>query len=73
MNVPYLTRRYGGRNRAGMGLAHPSIAPYGVFSTSDGEVLIAIQNEREWAIFCEAVIADPALATDRRFAATPSA
>lgn len=68
MNVPYLARRYGGREPRRMGLAHPSIAPYGVFSTSDGEVLIAIQNEREWAIFCEAVIADPALATDRRFA-----
>ena len=32
MNVPYLTRRYGGIEPARVGLAHPSIAPYGVFS-----------------------------------------
>ena len=36
-----------------MGLAHPSICPYGAFATADGAlVLIAIQNEREWAEFC---------------------
>ncbi len=43
MNVPYLTRRYGGIEPPRLGLAHPSIAPYGVFSTADGDVLISIQ------------------------------
>ena len=64
MNVPYLARRYGGREPRRPGLAHPSIAPYGVFRTSDGEILISIQNEREWKIFCEEVLRDAALAGD---------
>lgn len=68
MNVPYLTRRYGGEEPRRLGLAHPSIAPYGVFATSDGEVLISIQNEREWKVFCDAVIGEPDLATDPRYA-----
>jgi len=67
MNVPYITRRYGGKEPPRLGLAHPSIAPYGAFSTRDGEVLISIQNEREWAVFCEAVIGEPGLAADKRY------
>lgn len=67
LNVPYLGRRYGGREPQRLGLAHPSIAPYGVFSASDGDVLIAIQNEREWKLFCEHVLGNPALAEDPRF------
>jgi crotonobetainyl-CoA:carnitine CoA-transferase CaiB-like acyl-CoA transferase len=52
-----------------LGLAHPSIAPYGVFETADGRpLLIAIQNEREWREFCSAVLRQPALAEDPRFA-----
>src|SRR5271167_2446772 len=39
------------------GLAHPSIAPYGIFSTADNhQVLISIQSEREWAAFCVDVL-----------------
>lgn len=68
MNVPYLARRYGGKEPRRLGLAHPSIAPYGLFKTSDGEVLIAIQNEREWETFCSRVLNDPSLTTDSRFA-----
>ena len=68
MNVPYLARRHGGAEPRRIGLAHPSIAPYGVFSASDGEIVIAIQNEREWAMFCEGVLGEPALAGDQRFA-----
>jgi crotonobetainyl-CoA:carnitine CoA-transferase CaiB-like acyl-CoA transferase len=64
MNVPYLAQRYGDRTPRRPGLAHPSIAPYGVFRTSDGEILISIQNEREWKVFCEEVLRDPTLATD---------
>src|SRR5690606_20226310 len=40
LNVPYLAYRYGGREPARIGLAHPSIAPYGVFRARDGEILI---------------------------------
>jgi crotonobetainyl-CoA:carnitine CoA-transferase CaiB-like acyl-CoA transferase len=68
MNVPYLARRHGGAEPLRAGLAHPSIAPYGVFGASDGEIVIAIQNEREWIMFCEGVLGDPALAGDERFA-----
>lgn len=68
MNVPYLARRYGGREPTRPGLAHPSIAPYGVFPTRDGEIVIAIQNEREWEVFCDRVLDDPAMADDSRFA-----
>jgi crotonobetainyl-CoA:carnitine CoA-transferase CaiB-like acyl-CoA transferase len=44
-----------------MGLAHPSICPYGAFATSEGLVLISIQNEREWADFCTHFLDEPGL------------
>lgn len=68
MNVPYITRRHGGIEPARIGLAHPSIAPYGVFSLLDGEVLISIQSEREWQIFARDVLESPELAGDARYA-----
>jgi len=68
MNVPYLTRRYGGIEPARVGLAHPSIAPYGVFALADGEVLVSIQSEREWQIFARNVLGSPELADNPRFA-----
>ncbi|MBS7701551.1 MULTISPECIES: CaiB/BaiF CoA-transferase family protein [unclassified Chelatococcus] len=67
MNVPYLASRYGNTPPKRLGLAHPSIAPYGVFQALDGEILVAIQNEREWQTFCLKVLRDPALGADRRF------
>lgn len=67
MNVPYLTRRYGGREPRRLGLAHPSIAPYGVFHFADGDIVIAVQSEGEWKILCEDVLNDAALAHDPRF------
>lgn len=57
-----------GREPRRLGLAHPSIAPYGVFRASDGEVVISIQNEREWKVFCEDVLAKAELTDDPRFA-----
>jgi crotonobetainyl-CoA:carnitine CoA-transferase CaiB-like acyl-CoA transferase len=68
MNVPYLTRRYGGIEPPRLGLAHPSIAPYGVFATADGNLLISIQSEREWQIFAREVLGSPSLGDDPRFA-----
>ncbi len=68
MNVPYLHQVYGGKAPERMGIAHPSIAPYGVFTTSDGaNVVIGIQNEREWARLCEDVGGRPQVASDERF------
>src|ERR1700758_4545025 len=52
-----------------MGLAHPSIAPYGVFSSKDGkDILISIQSEREWTKLCAEVLKQPDLPNDPRLA-----
>jgi crotonobetainyl-CoA:carnitine CoA-transferase CaiB-like acyl-CoA transferase len=62
MNVPLLYFEGTGAAPARVGLAHPSICPYGAFATSDGSlVLISIQNEREWADFCAGVLDQPDL------------
>jgi itaconate CoA-transferase len=51
------------------GASHATIFPYGPFSTGDGkQVMLGIQNEREWAAFCKLVLQQPAIATDERFA-----
>jgi itaconate CoA-transferase len=68
MNVPYLQRRYGGSIPPRNGLNHPSIAPYGVFACSDGNILLSIQNEREWLTFCRDVMTDEGMARDPRYA-----
>jgi len=48
--------------------AHASIYPYGPFVAGDGGTLmLGLQNEREWKVFCELVLQDAALATDLRF------
>jgi itaconate CoA-transferase len=49
------------------GASHASIYPYGPFATKDGAVILGIQNEREWAAFCEQVLGHAALARDPRF------
>jgi itaconate CoA-transferase len=69
MAVPYLQARYGGRAPERVGLKHPTIAPYGAFACADGrDVVISIQNEREWADFCHKVLREPALLADARCA-----
>jgi itaconate CoA-transferase len=62
MNVPLLYFEGTGRAPSRVGLAHPSICPYGAFETADGAtVLISIQNEREWATFCADFLGAPEL------------
>jgi itaconate CoA-transferase len=62
MAVPLLYYEGTGRAPQRVGLAHPSICPYGAFPTADGAlVLVAIQNEREWAAFCADVLLEPRL------------
>jgi itaconate CoA-transferase len=64
MTVPLLYFEGTGQAPRRIGLAHASICPYGAFGTADGQlVLISIQNEREWARFCEVVLRRPELAT----------
>jgi itaconate CoA-transferase len=51
------------------GAAHATIFPYGPFAAGDGKtVMLGLQNEREWAQFCDKVLHQPALARDERFA-----
>jgi itaconate CoA-transferase len=51
------------------GASHATIYPYGPFRAGDGRtVMLGLQNEREWAVFCEKLLGDAALATDERFA-----
>ena len=50
------------------GASHASIYPYGPFMAGDGgTVMLGLQNEREWKLFCEQVLLQPALASDARF------
>ena len=68
MTVPILHGESGNPPKR-IGLAHPSVAPYGVFHSRDGvPILISIQNERDWEIFATRVLDDPQLVVDDRFA-----
>lgn len=50
------------------GASHASIYPYGPFPVGDGStIMLGLQNEREWLVFCEKVLLDGSLATDERF------
>ena len=67
MSVPYLQTRYGGKAPERVGLKHPTIAPYGAFTCADGrDIVISIQNEREWTDFCRIVLQRPELLQDVR-------
>lgn len=51
------------------GASHATIYPYGPFPAGDGKtVMLGLQNEREWTLFCSIVLLAPELATDTRFA-----
>jgi itaconate CoA-transferase len=53
------------------GAAHATIYPYGPFPVGDGShVMLGLQNEREWQVFCEKVLNQPALAKDPRYDST---
>ena len=68
MTVPLLHHDYGGAAPERVGLNHPSIAPYGAYAAAGGrEVVISIQNEREWRRLCAEVLEKAALAEDPRF------
>lgn len=68
LTVPLLNHE-GGKSPKRLGLAHPSIAPYGVFRTKDGnDILISIQSDREWVKFAAVFLGQPGAASDDRFA-----
>ncbi len=68
MGYPIYYTRYGGSAPARTGTSHAAIAPYGIVRCGDGgEVMLAVQNDREWREFCTKVMGDQALADDPRF------
>ena len=71
MTIPLLNEE-GGNPFKRAGLAHPTISPYGVFKTRDGaDILIAIQNDREWRVLADKVLGNAALGGDPKFAIVP--
>ncbi len=68
MTVPLLHLEHTGYEWPRVGLAHPTIAPYGAFPTRDGaELLIAVQNDDEFARLASEVLGESAIAVDPRF------
>ena len=65
MNMALCGHRYFGGAPGRTGLTHSFVAPYGAFQTGDGkQVLLSIQNDREWIDFCKAVLRQPELGDD---------
>ncbi len=68
MLQPLLYSHFTNKTIPRTGADHASIVPYGRFTGADGkDVMMGIQNEREWASFCDKVLGRPELATDERF------
>ena len=68
MNYPLYYAMDGAAPPARTGASHATIYPYGPFPAGDGKVvMLGLQNEREWAAFCEKVLRQPALAGEERF------
>jgi len=68
MGFPAYFTGYGGKQPPRTGASHAAIAPYGPFEAGDGKVVfLGLQNEREWVVFCEAVLQRSELAADSRF------
>lgn len=68
LTVPLLNHE-GGKSPKRIGMAHPSIAPYGVFRCKDGQdVLISVQSDREWRNLSRVFLGNQALGQDPRFA-----
>jgi crotonobetainyl-CoA:carnitine CoA-transferase CaiB-like acyl-CoA transferase len=68
---PMYREAYGQSPVPRVSASHPLLAPYGAHRTKDGEVIFGLQNEREWAVFCDKVMGRPELAQDPRFKGNP--
>ncbi|PBC35476.1 carnitine dehydratase [Rhodococcus sp. ACS1] len=69
MGFPFYYGRYAGAAPTRAGASHASIAPYGPVQIGDGQrMVIAVQNNREWARFADIVLGAAPLAVDDRFA-----
>ncbi|AZE83950.1 CAIB/BAIF family protein [Pseudomonas orientalis] len=70
MNYPMYYAYNGAPPPPRAGAAHATIYPYGPFPIGDGTtVMLGLQNEREWQLFCDKVLLTPELAKDDRFSA----
>ena len=68
MSYPLYYAIDGAEPPARTGASHATIYPYGPFPAGDGKVvMLGLQNEREWAGFCEKVLLRPELVQDERF------
>jgi len=73
MGFPAYFTAYGGSAPPRSGAHHATIVPYGPFSAGDGNaVFLSVQNEREFARFCELVLENPELLNDERFSTGPA-
>ncbi|MFJ4841541.1 CaiB/BaiF CoA transferase family protein [Streptomyces sp. NPDC088746] len=73
MSQPAYYTAYSGAQPPRVGTRHATIAPYGTYTAADGkDVLLSVQNEREWAALCEKFLGDPGLTDDPRFAGGPA-
>jgi itaconate CoA-transferase len=73
MGFPALFTAYGGEAPPRSGPYHSTIVPYGPFRAGDGEtVFLSVQNEREFASFCDRVLQKPSLKSDDRFSTSPA-
>jgi itaconate CoA-transferase len=68
MGYPLYYAHFSGAAPPRTGPDHATIVPYGRYLTGDGKsVMLGVQNEREWASFCDKVLGQPKLATDPRY------
>ena len=68
MNMALCGYRYFGGAPARTGLTHSFVAPYGGYPAKDGrQILLSIQNDREWVDFCNDILEKPELGKDPRF------
>jgi itaconate CoA-transferase len=71
LSAQVYSTHYSGIQPSRSGRRHPGIAPYGTFETDGGTVLIAVQNDREWASLAAVFLGDDGLADDPRFRTNP--
>lgn len=67
MNYPMLRHAYAGSPPPRVATSHPALAPYGAHRTKDGQIILGLQNEREWAVFCDKVLNAPEMRLDPKF------
>jgi itaconate CoA-transferase len=73
MGFPSYFTAYGGSPPPRSGAYHATIVPYGPFPAGDGgTVFLSVQNEREFARFCEGVLGNESLKDDARFSSGPA-